>query len=354
MNTELACFISAHGYGHATRTIGLLQAIQQKIPDLKTTIFTSVPEALFSNSGITFTYHHTITDVGLIQHDAFTEDLDLTLEKLGQLIPFKKSLIQLCADRCRSCQLILCDISCLGIEVARQMGIPSVLVENFTWDWIYSRLPGAPEGLLAYVDLFAAYYEKADYRIQTEPVCNRRDCDLSCLPIARKWIMSREKTRELIDSGNRITVLISMGGMGLDLPFIDRLAHYDEYLFVIAGHPRNYRYGENVRFLSSTDTLHHPDLIRASDLLICKSGYSTVAECLQSDTPICCITRERFAESTIIENFIVETMHGTILDEQSFFSADWLSALPDLLDRKRAPIPINGGEQAAAFICSLL
>jgi hypothetical protein len=74
MNLELACFVSPHGFGHATRTIALLQALQNRIPRLKATIFTTVPPSLFQSSGINCSYHQMSTDVGLVQRDAFTED----------------------------------------------------------------------------------------------------------------------------------------------------------------------------------------------------------------------------------------------------------------------------------------
>ena len=88
MTTELACFISPHGFGHATRTIGLLQALQNYIPELRARIFTTLPPALFHSSGIDFSYHRTPTDIGLVQHDAFVEDRGQTIANLAELLPF--------------------------------------------------------------------------------------------------------------------------------------------------------------------------------------------------------------------------------------------------------------------------
>ncbi|NNK58631.1 MAG: hypothetical protein HKP44_15110, partial [Desulfofustis sp.] len=67
MNLQLACFVSPHGFGHATRTIALLQALQKRIPGFKATIFTTVPLSLFQSSGIDYSYHPMITDVGVVQ-----------------------------------------------------------------------------------------------------------------------------------------------------------------------------------------------------------------------------------------------------------------------------------------------
>ena len=357
MAVECACFISPHGFGHATRTIALLQALQEQVGTVQARLFTVAPQALFAEAGVPCTFHHLITDVGLVQHDAFRADPGETVGRLADLLPFKESLIADCADLCRSSRLILCDISCLGIAVGHRASIPSILIENFTWDWIYSRMVAdnrENDGLRPYIELFADWYEKADYRIQTAPVCRPVACACSCLPMARKPVLERRRTREGLAAGGRKMVLISMGGIPLDLPFIERLSDYGDYLFILAGQQDDRLLGPNIRLLGPASKLHHPDLINAADLLICKSGYSTIAECLQTRTPICCIARDGFAESEFLAAFVTSEMNGAVISQASFLGGDWLDELPLLMKRHRVPVPVNGADQAAAFIRSLL
>lgn len=354
MNLEVACFISPHGYGHATRTIALLQAIQKHIPDLTAHLFTVAPPELFENSNLSLIRHPVVSDVGLIQTDAFHVDQTKTIDKLSQLLPFRTTLISHCADLCQSCRMIFSDISCLGIEVGHSTGIPSVLIENFTWDWIYEHLDPPIAGIRPFIDLFSSYYAKADYRIQTDPVCSRLDSDFRCGPMARMQILSREQIRKQINCGDRKAVLITMGGIPLDLPFIERLKQIDNYLFLIAGQAEERSISANTRLLSHTTKLHHPDLINGCDLVICKSGYSTIAECAQTRTPICAVSRNDFAESAVLDQYVSGTMNGTVLDQDYFFRGDWLDDLTDLLNQKREPEPVNGADQAASFILSLL
>lgn len=357
MSLELACFISPHGFGHATRTVALLQGLRNQFPDLQAHLFTMAPQSLFENSGIPYSYHQLVTDVGLVQNDAFREDREQTIEKLAELIPFNDSLINHCAYLCRSCRLILCDISCLGIEVGQAVSIPSILIENFTWDWIYEQVAAGDNGKTGFepfIDLFSYYYRRADYRIQTEPICNPVPCDFSCAPMARQQILDRNRMRDKLAVGAKKTILISMGGVALDLPFLDRLKDYDEYLFIVAGQKEECRLADNVRLLDSVNSLHHPDLINGCDLLICKSGYSTIAECLQTRTPICCVARQGFGESPVLEAYVTSEMNGTIVDKDSFIAGDWLEKLPRMLANKRNPAPVNGADQAAEFIRSLL
>lgn len=353
MICELACFISPHGFGHATRIIALLQALHNHIPALKARLFTTVPETLFQNSGINLSYHPTVTDVGLVQRDAFVEDRPQTLEKLAALLPFAPSLIDRSAILCRTCRLIICDISPLGIEVGRKAGIPTLLVENFTWDWIYTQL-GPNQGFAPYIELLSDSYSRADYRIQTDPVCTPAPCQLHCPPMARRRVLPPEQIKSAVATNGRKLVLISMGGVALDLPFLRDLHHHEDCLFVVAGQSREGLVGDNVRLLSGLSGLQHPDLIEAADLLICKSGYSTIAECHQTATPICCVGRDNFAESKVVERYVTEMMNGVVINKDYFFSGAWLENLEEMMARGREPLPVNGADRAAEFILSIL
>ena len=354
MNPDLACFISPHGYGHATRTIALLQAVQGIIPNLTARLFTVAPPALFEQTGLSLAFNPVAADVGLVQTDAFTADQDQTVARLADLLPFRQTLVDTCVDQCRSCRLILCDISSLGIEVGRAAGIPSVLVENFTWDWIYERLDPPVGALIRFAEILRNSYLRADYRIQTEPLCNPVDCDLRCGPIARRPLLPRDEIRQKLGSADRKIVLITLGGIPLALPFMEQLSSYGDYLFVVAGQSGSHRASANLCLLDRSTPLHHPDLINGADLVLCKSGYSTIAEVQQTGTPICCISRNNFAESAVLDRYVVDAMNGTILDQDQFFRGDWLAELPELLQRRRTPAPVNGADQAASFIASLL
>jgi hypothetical protein len=353
MNLELACFVSPHGFGHATRTIALLQALKNRIPGLKANVFTTVPPSLFQSSGIDHVYHPMSTDVGLVQRDAFSEDREQTRAKLAELLPYGPSFINQGAELCRSSQLIVCDISCLGIEVGKVAKIPTLLVENFTWDWIYAKM-GQESGLEPYIELLSKSYTKADFRIQTDPVCARIPCDLNCAPMARRWFTPPDEIRTEVTAEVRKIVLISMGGVALEMPFFDEMQNHQEYLFLVAGQNSDCLIANNIRLIGPHSPLHHPDLINAADLLICKSGYSTIAECQQTATPICCVAREGFAESKVVERYVSEEMNGTVIDENYFFSGTWLGDLEKMATRKRSPLPTNGADQAAEFILSIL
>jgi hypothetical protein len=138
-NHRIACFISPHGYGHAARASGVIEALFTLDPHLGFDIFTQVPQWFLRHSiPGEFEYHSLLTDIGLVQETPLKANLKKTLHRLDQFLPLDPLIIHELAEfvRDRKCQLIVCDISPLGIKVAKEAGIPSVLVENFTWDWI--------------------------------------------------------------------------------------------------------------------------------------------------------------------------------------------------------------------------
>jgi hypothetical protein len=96
---------------------------------------------------------------------------------------------------------------------------------------------------------------------------------------------------------------------------------------------------------------YHPDLVEASDVIVGKLGYSTLAEAYTTGTPFVYIPRENFPESPPMGQFARESMGAVELSEERFFRGDWLDRLPELLARPRQkPAAPNGADQIAHFL----
>ncbi|WP_217995096.1 hypothetical protein, partial [Methylogaea oryzae] len=165
---RIAYFITPHGFGHAARACAVMQALRQLRPSLQLHIYTRVPRWFFRDSlgEDGWQYHETMTDIGLVQASPMSEDLPATLSALDAFLPFSDTLVERLAAQvaAQGCELIVCDIAPLGIAVARRAGIPSALVENFTWDWIYQGYFDAEPRLAAHADYLAALFGLADVR----------------------------------------------------------------------------------------------------------------------------------------------------------------------------------------------
>ena len=353
MSITIACFISPHGFGHATRVIAVLKALQS-FKTIRPQFITTVPEVLFKTSSLNYSYHPVITDVGLKQRDGFSFDLRATVAALNDFIPFQPDTIDGLQQLCSSATMVVSDISILGIHIARLLNLPSVLVENFTWDWIYTHFPDQDE-LLSFIPTFEYLYAQADARIQTEPTCNPLPCSLTCQPIARPLSATPHLFRQTLShkEQQKKLVLITTGGVPTGLPFLSQLHQANNCLFVLTGQSQSKKLDGNVYTIAHDSEFKHQDLIHSADLVICKSGYSTIAECCQSRAAIVCVRRESFAESAHLETFVLDKLGGVSISHEQFLSGQWLGDLDSLLSRKREIFETDGAQRAARFIARM-
>ena len=134
-----AFFVTPHGFGHASRAAAVAESLTRRLPTYQFEFFTTVPKYHISASVENFRYRTLNCDVGIVQTDALRADLPKTLRRLNSFLPFDSTEVQRLVaylERQR-CIAVISDISPLGLQVARAAALPSVLIENFTWDWIY-------------------------------------------------------------------------------------------------------------------------------------------------------------------------------------------------------------------------
>lgn len=333
----IGAFITPHGFGHATRAIAVLAELQLRYPSLRLQLFTTVPEHLFRQSLNNFTLHRVVPDIGLVQHDALESDLGATVRALDELLPFRTRQVQQLAAAVADCSCILCDIAPLGIQVAETAGIPSVLVENFTWDWIYQPYVHTCPELERHRQALAAIYARATLHIQCEPVCNPVQNAILCPPVFRQVHPDAAgEIRQQLVLGPRKLILVSLGGLDFQLPCWQQLSTFADCYFLLAGQAEYRQITPNCLTLPHQSQFFHPDLVAAADLVVCKGGYSTVAECCQHGTRILCVARPDFAESAILARFVQERLGGEILTLDEFLTGNWLDQLPERLQR---PVP---------------
>ncbi|MBX3000567.1 MAG: hypothetical protein KF893_18755 [Caldilineaceae bacterium] len=356
---SIAYFVTPHGFGHATRASAVMAALQCRHPDLCCEIFTQAPRWLFAESlPGPFCYHEIYSDVGLAQFDALNVDLESTLARLNQLIPFAPALIEDLSKRVQQagCEMIFCDIAPLGIAVAQRVGIPSVVVENFTWDWIYEGYVHLSPRLRPYVDWMAEQFAATSIHIQTEPVCRRGPAwwptDLTVAPVARALRTPAHEIRQHLAIPNGVSlILVTMGGMDWRHSRLDRLEEMAPVHFLFTGGDTQGEIPHNVHFLGRDSGFYHPDLVAASDAVVGKLGYSTVAEVYHAGIPYGYIPRAHFRESAVLADFIHARMGGLPIAEEQFTDGSWVDSIPALLALRPHPRqPINGADQIAAFV----
>jgi hypothetical protein len=352
----VACFVTPHGFGHAARACALLEALAERMP-LAAEVFTTVPEWFFHDSlSVPFRHHALRTDVGLVQRDALDEDLAGTVRELDAFVPRATAEAPRLAARLRElgCMAVLADVAPLGIAAAGAAGIPSVLVENFTWDWIYEAYDGLAPGLRPHAAALGRWFAGAGLHVQTAPVCRPAPGAIRVEPVARRPRRRRDEVRrELgIEPGQR-AVLVTMGGVGWDYAGLvagtgPRLP--DGVVLVVPGGAPAPRRLPWARLLPFHSTFYHPDLVAAADAVVGKLGYSTLAECWGSGVPFGYVPRPTFAESPVLARALEEVGAGVAVDATLLTAPSWawletVLALP----RRQAGRPLGNASAAAAI-----
>lgn len=360
-SAAIAFFVSPHGFGHAARASAVMDAVLEINPSVRFEIITTVPKWFFAGSlSVSFGYHQFLTDIGMVQKSPLEEDLPETARRLDGFLPFRPDVVGELAGLLKKlgCELAICDISAIGIAAARKAGIPSVLIENFTWDWIYTRYENG-DRILRHAKYLSEIYASASRHIQTEPICSPENADLTAPPIARRVRKSGRAVRnELEIPANRKMVLITMGGIRAEFRHLGALAGHDSAHFVIPGTKNSGRSGQlpdNITLLSENSDFFHPDLVNASDAVIGKAGYSTLAEIRQAGVPFGCFLRPVFPEAAAMAGYIEKHIPGMRFDASAFENGSWIPHLSEILSHPRQmPDKQDGASMAAAFILNIL
>lgn len=336
-----------------------MTALGELLPSAHFEIYSKVPRWFFEDSvAAPFTYHSLLTDLGLVQSTPLREDLGATVRALDDFLPFDPIAIKALAARIEKsqCKLVVCDIAPLGIAVAREAAVPSCLIENFTWDWIYAGYLSEEPRLAGPAAYLKRLFGSADYHVQTEPVCEYRHADLITPPVSRPPKYSRAHTRKNLGiSPHTHAVLITMGGIPGRFSSLGKLADTEDFCFIVPGAGHSVHRDGNLILLPHRSHFYHPDLMSASDIVIGKLGYSTVAEAYYARVPFGYVPRARFRESERIAAFVRSQMQGIRITEDEFERGDWVRRLDELaaLPRVRRSGP-NGAEAVARYLKRLV
>jgi len=349
---NIAFFISSHGFGHAARACAIMEKISKKY-DVKFTIFSSTPEWFFNKSlQISYDYVEMQTDVGLIQNSPFEEDLQETLIALEKFYPIrsefsesvKKALIK------KGIEVVFCDISPLGMIVSSELGIPAILIENFTWEWIYEKYIEEYPAFRLYIDYLNDVNKYATLHFSCEPYCINYPDSIKIAPVFRETrIEGLEIRNQLNVKEDEVLVLITMGGIPINQINIQRNMESSHIKFLIPTTKNCKDNSGNFIFLPHNHSFFHPDLVKASDIIIGKLGYSTIAEVISLNKPFLFVKRESFRESKVLERYVRENIISNSIEYDRLFDIENIKKILTISNSKLDRNLINGADQVSEF-----
>jgi hypothetical protein len=261
---------------------------------------------------------------------------------------------------------VIADAPPLGIAAGHAAGRPTVLLGNFTWDWIYAAYAGGA----AVAATIGAVYASADLALRLPlhggfSTC-RRVHDLPF--IARRSRRDRDQVRQALGlPADRPLALVSFGGYGVGNLDLAALADTSGYGIVMTGTtlvdgvPLQAR--GSVGALVALDEpamygrgFRYEDVVKAVDVVVSKPGYGIIAECLANGAALLYTSRGHFVEYDVLVAGMPQYLRARYIDQGTLLTGRWGPALDALLAQADPPerADVTGAEVAAELLVDVL
>lgn len=365
----LVAYISGHGFGHASRTIELLNAVADRAPGLRIVVRTAAAPWLFAATARpAVTLSPVECDTGAIQIDSLRLDEMETIRRAERFMATFAERVAaeatVLADEDAS--LVIADVPPLGIAAGKAAGRPTVLVGNFTWDWIYAAYPGGA----ALADRIGEVYATADLALRLPLHGGFATCrDIVDLPfIARRSRRDRDEVRRALGLPvDRRLALVSFGGYGVQHLDLHALADTPGYgivmtaTTVIDGVTLQSRGGLGALVPLDEPGMYargfrYEDVVKAVDVVVTKPGYGIIAECAANGAAMLYTSRGHFVEYDVLVAGMPRCLRAHYVDHATLLAGRWSPALDALLAQPDPPerADVSGADVAAEILLDIL
>jgi len=365
----IAYYITAHGYGHGTRSCDVLRALYSLAPNQPVIVTTDLPRDFLDSrlkDCTNLTLRPGAFDIGLVQKDSIQTDLFQTLEKLEELYAREEQLIVQEQNffRENNIELVVADIPAIPLAAAQRSNRRNIAIGNFSWDWIYEAYAKTDLHWEFFVEKFRAVYEQTDLLLRLpfsppmEQFPNRKEIPLLASP-------GRPRRKEIINSKlkalNKSRLENSKSNIVSDLEFknSDFLPDQDRpwVLLSFTSLDLSFQALEKIRELSSNyeffcvEPLEFPgscihsidrnavsftNIMASCDIVISKPGFGLVSECIVNNKPLIYSDRSVFAEYPYLVDGIEKYLKNVHITSAQLYAGDFFQALEKI---KTAPEP---------------
>jgi len=327
MNIAHVC--TPHGLGHITRQIAI--AVSLKDLGCQSTFYchnsSLVHESLPSAVVI-----QKYADVGIIQPDANTVDIEKTLSILKERCTV--AAIDDWAETLRNYQLVIADIPPLIFAAAQKANVPVLGMGNFDWIWIYQHFPQLKQWSEK-----MKRWQQGHHAIQLLPGAPIH----GSIQTSAHWIARANK--DYIAPLTSTSILVGFGNLTkndiLKLPYIKNVSW-----ILPKGNTITSRHD-----IRSAQSLPFPALVKTVDIIFSKAGYGILAESQVTGTPQIWMKRASFPEANILESFALSV--GDIVISEQWGTKKWKKELREaVLSLKgiRRPVQQNESHRIAQWI----
>jgi UDP:flavonoid glycosyltransferase YjiC (YdhE family) len=343
-------YISGHGFGHASRSIEIINALIDRRPGLRVVIRSAVAPWLVERTarpGVVLSPAE--VDTGIVQLDSLNLDAEASVIRAEAFMASFAARVDAEVRFLREQRAIatISDLPALGIAAGHAAGVPAIASGNFTWDWIYAYYAGGERVARPIGDV----YKDTTLALRMpmwggfDTMRHVRDIPF----VARRSNREPEEVRKALGLPiDQRVVLTSFGGYGLAGLNETALRSIQDYHVLLPGtldesaiYDRGYRY---------------EDLIRAVDVVVTKPGYGIISECIANHTALLYTSRGDFREYQVLVDAMPKYLRCGYIDHDDLFAGRWQHHLDALMaQRERAAgAAVNGADVAADMLWPFL
>lgn len=316
-------YISSHGFGHMTRCLGIIENIL-KTNDYNLYIACNKKQSDFARIYLAkhkdrIIYKDLVTDIGLVNKQNSLEVDKYLLDQ--QLLEFTLSWENVVNDEYTflkdlNVKCIVSDISPIGTLVGNKLQLPVVLITNFTWVEQYEYI-GIDESI---IDKYRQAYSYVTKFIKYDlclPISS-----INCQEIYEVGFTCRDIDHDRVEKiknqyGKSIMVTC---GKSANLNTIN-IKNFKGTIFTTSGIDITCEGDCNVVNLP-IDILDTQNYIAASDIVITKAGWGTIAEAVLGHTNLVLMERPSAKEDSFNIEKIKENKLGISIAEKELSTID--------------------------------
>lgn len=319
-----AWYVSCHGFGHITRCIAQIEKKLEIDKNYKCIIICGRSQIEFTKLYLKqflsrVVLKETTTDIGLV-NKANSLDVDkVKLEfELKKFINSWDFLLKKEVEFLKNYEIgdVFCDISPIGILVSKKLNKKVNLISNFTWYQQYKYLKLDNHIIEKYLELDKLIDNLYIYPLNLDfSYINPKIIKMDF--ICRK--ISSQKIQDIKEKYGK-SIFISCGKSAQLEKIV--VKNFKGTIFATNGIDVENRDGIIIKL--PLDILDTHNYIGASELVITKSGWSTVAECICNKTKMILLERNGVLEDTHIMNELKKKSNVKSIKLEELMELDYL------------------------------
>ncbi|MBS2036600.1 hypothetical protein JST97_16540 [bacterium] len=331
----IAFYITAHGFGHAGRSLEVICQLQKSLP---VTVVSEVPESFFRPrfQGL---YRPKAFDCGLVQKDSVRGDVPATLARIRSIMAESDRLLEQERVFLQDYQLVVVDSPSLPLQAARAAGLPGVALTSFGWDYIYEPFARQDRAWLEVCQWFQAGYQQATLALQypfSAPICAHHQT----VPLVSK--PGRDRRLEIAEETGadplKPWALVWFHELDMDPKLLQGLGYE---LLTRMNWPQARR-----------SSLPFADQVASADVVITKPGFGILSDCIANGKPLVYVPRDDFNEAYLLEQAIQKYTAFARIQPDDLYAGRWLESLEWARRQRPAqpPPPQDGAAEIAGRI----